>query len=146
GFFCVARGNRLCVNKPSRIPGPGATAATTGTWYAYYDTTVSCMNDSFASAELRVYSPPSEVIHPAGSIAFVIRKAFIQMGQNHTLINVSHMHVVPSDVSSPDYQDKAPSFHHSFISSIGSVCSEHTVLPDHSCVFPVAVLEYVQDQ
>lgn len=144
GFFCVARGNRLRVNKPIR--GPSPTSASAGTWYALYDSTVSCMNDSFASAELRVYSPPSEAIHPDGSIVFVIGKAFIQTGQNRSLIDVSHMHVLPGDVTSPDYQDRAPGFRHSFVSAIGSVCGEHNVLDDRSRVFPVAVSEYVRDE
>ncbi|KAH9972926.1 hypothetical protein BJV77DRAFT_1130687 [Russula vinacea] len=138
GFFCVARGNRLRVNKPIR--GPSPTSASAGTWYALYDSTVSCMNDSFASAELRVYSPPSEAIHPDGSIVFVIGKAFIQTGQNRSLIDVSHMHVLPGDVTSPDYQDRAPGFRHSFVSAIGSVCGEHNVLDDRSRVFPVPCL------
>ena len=144
GFFCIARGNRLRINKPLR--GPSASTASTGTWYALYDSTISCVNESFASAELRVYSPPSEVIHPDGSIVFVIGKSFIQTGQNCSLIDVSHMHVLPSDISSPDYQDRAPGFSHSFVSCIGLVCGEHNVLDDRSRVFPVAISEYVRDE
>jgi hypothetical protein len=41
------------------------------------DTTLTCVEDDFVAADLHIYSPFNNVIHPDNSIAFVIGKAFV---------------------------------------------------------------------
>lgn len=144
GFFCLAQGNRIWVNKAIRNGGSRSTSAgSVGTWYTHYDTTISCIKDTFASADLRVYCPLNDVVFPNNSIAFVIGKVFIQTGEQCLLIDATHFHVIPGDVSSLNYQDSLPSFVNSYIYSVGTVCGKHQVLEDRSRVFPVSVLEFL---
>lgn len=146
GFFALAHGSCIRVNKVSRqAPATNATAQG-GTWYALYDTTLTCVKDVFVAAQLRVYSPSNDVIHPDNSVAFVIGKVCLQPGVNRALIDATHMHIKPGDVSSEDYEDTIPSFPQSYLFSVGSVTGQHEGLEDRSRVFPVTLSEYVRDE
>jgi hypothetical protein len=146
GFFCLARGNRIRVNRPNRNGNTRSTSSSTGTWYAHYDTTIACLKDTFCPVDLRVYCPLTDDILPDNSVAFVIGKVFIQTGEQRSLIDAIHLNVFPGDVSCPTYQSTVPQFTYSFVYGIGSVSGEHQVLNDRSRVFPVSISEYLRDQ
>ena len=146
GFFALAQGNRLRVNKPFRNPTATTTAGSPGTWYAFYDTTTTCLTDVFAAAQLRVYSPPGEPILPDHTIVYVIGKVCIQPGTERALIDATHMRPVPGDVNDPDYEERVPNFPYSYIDGVGIVSGQHERIDERSRVFPVSVSEYVRDE
>ena len=146
GFFAIANGNRARVNKPFHNPTTTATAGSPGTWYTYYDTTITCITQVFAAAQIRVYSPPGEPIFPDQTVVFLIGKLCIQPGTPQAFIDATHIRPIPGDPSDPNYEDRVPDFPNSHVDGVGIVSGQHEVLEDRSRVFPVTVSEYVREE
>jgi hypothetical protein len=62
GFLCLAQGRRVMSTRPN---------TNTRTWHAHYVTSVQCANGDAFPAELRVYSPMNDVVHPDNTVAFI---------------------------------------------------------------------------
>ena len=146
GFFTVAKGNHARMNKPFRNPTTTSTAGSPGTWYTYYDTTVTCITQVFLPAQIRVYSPPGEPIFPDETVTFLIGKLSLQAGASRALIDATHIRAIPGDPSDATYEDRVPNFPNSHIDGVGVVSGKHEVLEDRSRVFPVSMSEYVREE
>ncbi|EDR08113.1 uncharacterized protein LACBIDRAFT_297814 [Laccaria bicolor S238N-H82] len=90
GFFALASGRRLAITKPG---------AKSRTWYCYYSTTIQTSTGNILPADLRIYSPINDVVHPDNTIAFVIAKAYIPPNDT-TFLDVLHLAICPGDPSS----------------------------------------------
>src|SRR6267154_6240230 len=68
GFFALASGRRLQTTKPG---------TTTRTWHAHYTTTIQCISPPYLPADVRIYSPINDVLHPENTIAFIVARVHV---------------------------------------------------------------------
>jgi hypothetical protein len=134
-FFALANGHRLQTLKPG---------TSVRTWHAHYATTIQCITPPYVPADLRIYSPINDVLHPDNTIAFVVARVHIP----HTgdiLLDALHIVPCPGNPSDDSYDDTVPDFQFPMVYGLGVVSSPHESLPNGSTAFSVALTEYVRD-
>ncbi|EDR08646.1 uncharacterized protein LACBIDRAFT_326833 [Laccaria bicolor S238N-H82] len=137
GFFALASGRRLAITKPG---------AKSRTWYCYYSTTIQTSTGNILPADLRIYSPINDVVHPDNTIAFVIAKAYIPPNDT-TFLDVLHLAICPGDPSSESYEESLPDCPYPWIFGVGHVPSKSETLTDtNTKIFPVSHTEYLQNE
>ena len=135
GFFALANGHRLQTLKPG---------TSVRTWHAHYATTIQCITPPYVPADLHIYSPINDVLHPDNTIAFVVARVHIP----HTgdiLLDALHIVPCPGNPSDDSYDDTVPDFQFPMVYGLGVVSSPHESLPNGSTAFSVALTEYVRD-
>ena len=143
GFFCLARGNRVCVHAARQIcPLPNNPKG----FYAFYDTSLSCKNGTLLTAVVRYSCPPPNSILPDGAVAFITGSVYIPPDGGVSLIEAKHMALIPGEISSPTYQTLVPPFLYSHVNCVGTVCGPSYSLPDRSIVVPICVSETVHGE
>ena len=135
GFFALASGRRLAITKPG---------AKSKTWYCYYSTTIQTSSGNILPADLRIYSPMNDVVHPDNSVAFVIAKAYIPPNDT-TFLDALHLAICPGDPSSDSYEESLPDCPYPWIFGVGHVPSKAETLTDNTKIFPVSHTEYVRE-
>ena len=143
GFFCLARGNRVCVHAARRIcPLPNNPKC----FYAFYDTSLSCADGTLLAAVVRYSCPSPDPIFPDGAIAFIIGSVYIPPDGSVSLLEAKHMALVPGEISSPTYQSIVPPSFHSHMNCVGTVCGPSYSVEDRSIVVPICVSETVHSK
>jgi len=135
GFFALASGCRQQTLKPGTA---------IRTWHAHYTTTIQCVTPPYVPADLRIYSPINDILHPDNTIAFVVARVHVP----HTgdiLLDALHIVPCPSDPLSDSYNDAVPNFQFPMVYGLGIVSSPHETFPNGSTAFSVALSEYVRD-
>jgi hypothetical protein len=135
GFFALASGRRKQTLKPG---------TTTRTWHAHYNTTIQCITPPYAPADLRIYSPINDILHPDNTIAFVIARVHVPRNGD-ILLDALHIVPCPGDPSDDSYDDTVPNFQFPMVYGLGIVSSPHETFPNGSAAFSVALTEYVRD-
>ena len=135
GFFALANGHHMQTQKP------GTSAHT---WHAHYATTIQCITPLYVPADLRIYSPINDVLHPDNTIAFVVARVHIPCTED-ILLDAIHIVPCPGNPLDDSYNDSVPYFQFSMVYRLGVVSSPHESLPNRSMAFSVALTEYVHD-
>ena len=135
GFFALASGRRLQTVKPGTA---------IRTWHAHYTTTIQCINPPYLPADLRIYSPINDVLHPDNTIAFVVARVHVPQTGN-VLLDALRIVPCPGDPSQDSYDDTVPNFQFPMVYGLGIVSTPHETLPNGSTAFSVALTEYVRD-
>ncbi|KAH9949771.1 hypothetical protein B0H21DRAFT_725800 [Amylocystis lapponica] len=136
GFFALTAGRRTTATSPSG----------SSTYFCYYNTTIQCRSGAMLPAELRVYSPPSDVILRDDTVAFVGAKVFAPL-QATALLEAYCLYPCPGDPTSDDYESSIPDMPHPIVYGVGVVRGNHTVLEDgKSKAFPVSVQDRLRNE
>jgi hypothetical protein len=143
GFFNLTSGNRVLIRNHYNVV-PNQTPTLNGTHYAFYDSLITCGDDSFASAVIRVPCPLSDVVRPDGTVAYIIGSAFIQTGEKTTLIDATRVTYIPAEASS--FFPPVSAFFAAHFDCLGSVCGEPYILKDRFIVFPIAISVFVHNE
>jgi hypothetical protein len=98
GFFALARGARSSVIKR---------ATNKPTTYAFYDTTIQCTSGDPIPAQIRIYSPNGDVVHPDSTVVFLFAKVFAPP-QGPILLEAKWAHPFPSNPNDDGYDDAIP--------------------------------------
>jgi hypothetical protein len=134
GFFGLAEGKRVMTTRPNN----------TRIWHAHYTTTVQCTDGSSLPANVRIYSPMNDVLHPDDTVAFIYARAHISASST-VVMDASHVVPVPGNALDDSYEDSVPNLPNPFVIALGHVSGKASHLPDGSRTFPIAVSEYVRD-
>ena len=94
-FFTLASGRRLQTIKPG---------TTIRAWHAHYTTTIQCVAPLYVPADLRVYSPINDILHPDDTIAFIVARVHLPQTSN-ILLDAIHIVPFPGDPSNNAYGD-----------------------------------------
>ncbi|KAH7919836.1 hypothetical protein BV22DRAFT_996804, partial [Leucogyrophana mollusca] len=136
GFLCLAAGRRLNTTKPG---------APSKTYHAFYATALQCSSGSSVPAEIRVYSPFNDIVHPDNTVAFVVAKAYFP-NNDTVLLDASHVIAMPGNPASEDYEASLPDCAVPFLLALGSVPSKFELLPDGvSKAFNVVGSDFIRD-
>jgi hypothetical protein len=135
GFFALASGRRLQTTKPG---------TTTRTWHAHYTTTIQCISPPYLPADVRIYSPINDVLHPENTIAFIVARVHVP-STGDILLDALRIVPCPGDPSHDLYDENVPNFQFPMVYGLGIVSSPHETLSNGSCAFSVALTEYVRD-
>ena len=135
GFFALASGHHLQTVKPGTA---------IRTWHAHYTTIIQCINPPYLPADLRIYSPINDVLHPDNTIAFVVARVHVPQTGN-VLLDVLRIVPCPGDPSQDSYDDTVPNFQFPMVYGLGIVSTPHETLPNGSTAFSVVLTEYVRD-
>ncbi|KAJ7433363.1 hypothetical protein FB451DRAFT_994456, partial [Mycena latifolia] len=92
GFFSIRNGKHL------ETPRGSAT-----TYHNKYMTAILCISGARLNTEIRVYSPPGDVILKDGTIVFTIAKAFFPPKSN-AILDAIEFAPFPGDPAAPDYE------------------------------------------
>jgi hypothetical protein len=100
GFFALTSGRCLQTIRPG---------TTTRTWHAHYTTTVQCVSLPYVPADLHIYSPMNDILHPNNTIAFVVAKVHVPQSGD---ILLDAIRIVPclGDPSLDSYDDTVLDF------------------------------------
>ncbi|CDO71192.1 hypothetical protein BN946_scf184845.g62 [Trametes cinnabarina] len=135
GFFALAAG----VRRPTPRPPSGSV------YHCYYTTAIQTASGTTIPAEIRVYSPPSDIPLRDDTVIFLVGKLQLRVDLP-ALIDALHLYPVPGDVSDESYQDHVPDMPFPFIYGIGTVHAKHETLADgKSRGFAVGLSERVRD-
>jgi hypothetical protein len=135
GFFALASGRRVQTVKPGTA---------IRTWHAHYNTTIQCISPPYVPADLRIYSPMNDILHPDDTIAFVVARVHVpQTGD--ILLDAIRIVPFPGDPSHDSYDDAVPNFQFPMVYGLGIVSSPHETLQNGSTAFSVVLTEYVRD-
>jgi hypothetical protein len=135
GFFALASGHCVQTQKP------GTSART---WHAHYATVIQRITPPYVPADLRIYSPINDILHPDNTIAFVVACVHIPR-TGDILLDALHIVPCPGNPSDDSYDDSVPDFQFPMVYGLGVVSSPHESLPNGSTAFSVALTEYVRD-
>jgi hypothetical protein len=135
GFFALGNGRRLQTTKHG---------TQTRTWHAHYTTTIQCVTPPYVPADLRIYSPINDILHPDNTIAFTIARVHIPR-TGDVLLDALYIIPCPGNPSEDSYDDTVPDFQFPMVYGLGVVSSVHENLPDGSTAFSVTLTEYVRD-
>jgi hypothetical protein len=140
GFLELTHGRRV------RTDVKKADGTSFGKYQVYYNSSVICSETVSLPAEIRKYSPASEVVLPENTVAFVVAKMNVPTGKGPTsvLLEAWHITPVPGDPASDGYDDLAPDFCRPLVFALGTVGTGHDGPADGVVSFPVAVSDYVQ--
>ena len=144
GHFTLSHGSRVAINNRFRAPFSQFGVAENCTFYAFYDTTVTCLDNSFAIANIRVPSSVYAPIVEDDTIALITGTIFVQTGDAPSFIDATDVKVIPAEASS--FFPPTAAFFVSHLDCLGKVCGEAYVLQDRSIVFPVAISVYVRNE
>jgi len=135
GFFALASGRRVQTVRPGTA---------IRTWHAHYTTTIQCSSPPHVPADLCIYSPINDVLHPDDTIAFVV--AWVHIPPTGTiLLDAIRIVPLPGDPSHDSYDDAVPNFQFPMVYGLGIVLSPPETLHNGSTAFSVALTEYVRD-
>jgi len=135
GFFALASGRRLQTINPR---------TNTRTWHAHYTTTIQCMTPPYLPADVRIYSPINDVLHPENTIAFIVARVHVP-STGDIILDAIRIVPCPGNPSHNSYDDAVPNFRFPMVYGLGIVSRPHETLPDGSTAFTVALTEYVRD-
>ena len=135
GFFALASGRRVQTTKPGTHKQ---------TYHAHYTTTIQCINSLYLPADLRIYSPMNDVLHPDDTIAFVVARIHVPRSGN-ILLDAIRIVPCPGDPSHEYYEETVPNFQFPMIYRLGVVSSLPEMLPNNSTAFSVTLTEYVHN-
>ena len=135
GFFALGNGRRLQTTKHG---------TQTCTWHAHYTTTIQCVTPPYVPADLRIYSPINDILHPDNTIAFTIARVHIPR-TGDVLLDALYIVPCPGNPSEDSYDDTVPDFQFPMVYGLGVVSSVHENLPDGSTAFSVTLTEYVRN-
>ena len=135
GFFALTSGCCLQTIRPG---------TTTWIWHVHYTTTIQCVSPPYVPADLCIYSPMNDILHPGNTIAFVV--TWVHVPQSGEIL-LDAIHIVPclGDPSLDSYDDTVPDFQFPMVYGLGIVSIPHETLPNRSTGFSVALMEYVHD-
>jgi hypothetical protein len=102
------------------------------------------MNPPYLPADLRIYSPVNDILHPDNTIAFVIARVHTPHNGD-ILLDALHIVPCPGDPSQNSYNETVPNFQFPMVYGLGIVSTSHETLPNGSTGFCVALTEYVRD-
>ena len=135
GFFALTNGRCLQAIKPG---------TDVQTWHVHYTTMVQCSSPPFLPADLHIYSPINDILHPDNTIAFVIAHVHVPHSGD-TLMDAVHIIPCPSDPSHDLYDETVPNFQFPMVYGLGIVSSAPKTLPNVSTAFYMSLTEYVRD-
>jgi hypothetical protein len=140
GFFELTHGHRV------RTDTKRTDGTSFGTYHVYYDSSVICSETVSLPAEIRKYSPPSEVALPENTVAFVVAKVNVPAGKGpgNVLLEAWHVAPVPGDPTSDGYDERPPDFCRPLIFALGTVGAGHDGPAGGAVMFPVTVSDYVR--
>ena len=131
----LASGRRLQTVKPGTA---------IQTWHAHYTTTIQCINPPYLPADLCIYSPINDVLHPDNTITFVVVRVHVPHSGN-VLLDVLRIVPCPGDPSQDSYDNTVLNFQFPMVYGLGIVSTPHETLPNGSTAFSMALTEYVRD-
>ena len=92
----------------------------TCTWHAHYVTSLQCVDGAALLADLHIYSPMNDILHPDNTIAFVHARTHI--GSNgHVELDASHLICFSRDPEDESYENSIPDFPYPLIIALGNV-------------------------
>ena len=95
-------------------------------------------------ADLCIYSPINDILHPDNTIAFVVARVHVPQTRN-ILLDVICIVPFPGDPSHDSYDEAVPNFQFPMVYGLGIVLSPHETLQNGSTAFSVSLMEYVCD-
>jgi hypothetical protein len=95
-------------------------------------------------ADLHIYSPINDVLHPDDTITFVVAQLHIPP-TGTILLDVIRIVPFPSDPLHDSYDDAVPNFQFPMVYGLGIVSSPHETLHNGSTAFSMVLTEYVHD-
>jgi len=135
GFFALASGCHIQTVRPG---------TTIWTWHAHYTTTIQCISPPYVPADLCIYSPINDVLHPDDTIAFIVAQLHVPLTGN-ILLDAICIVPFPGDPLHDSYDNAVPNFQFPMVYGLGIVSSPHETLHNGSTAFSVALTEYVCD-
>jgi hypothetical protein len=133
GFFALASGRRMQTVRPG---------TTIQTWHTHCTTTIQCISPMHVPADLHIYSPINDVLHPDDTIAFIVAQLHIPLAGT-MLLDAIRIVPFPGDPSHDSYDDAVPNFQFPMVYGLGIVLSPHETLHNGYTAFSVALTEYV---
>ena len=115
-------------------------------FYAFYDTSLSCADGTLSPVTVRFSCPPQVEIFPDGTVVFMIGSVYIAPKEELSLIEAKHMLPVPGNAAAPGYQNVIPLFRHSHINCVGTICGPPYSLQDRSIVVPICLSDTVHGE
>ena len=115
-------------------------------WHVFYDTCIICSQPPSLPAELRKYSPISDIVYPDDTVAFVVAKAYVPPVNfsKTVLLDAILMIPVPGDPSSIEYDERVPDLCTPLVFGIGTVAAAQDSAPNTPVYFPTTVSDFVR--
>ena len=123
--------------------------------HAVYSSVIQCTLSDVGEqpmaipAEIRLWCPPSQPLHPDNTVAFVVAKAYIPSPgslPNMALLDALYLIPFPGDADTDEYEDHIPDFPNPLVTTLGTVSASGSDLSTSHHCFPLSVREYVRDE
>jgi hypothetical protein len=99
-------------------------------------------------AQLRIWSPPNDILHTDDTVALVFAKAFIPPNPDPSsiaLLEAYFIYPFPGDPKSDSYKDGIPDMLYTVIFGLGTVSGTQMSYGDDHVAFPLTLTDYVRD-
>ena len=147
GFFGLLHGKH--------VSRPKAGNSSVVVHHAVYSSIIQCTLSDVGEqpmaipAEIRLWCPPSQPLHPDNTVAFVVAKAYIPSPgslPNMALLDALYLVPFPGDADADEYEDHIPDFPNPLVAALGTVSASGSDLSTGHHCFPLSVREYVRDK
>ena len=123
--------------------------------HAVYSSVIQCTLSDVGEqpmaipAEIRLWCPLSQPLHPDNTVAFIVAKAYIPSPgslPNVALLDTLYLVPFPGDTDTDEYEDHIPDFPNPLVATLGTISASGSDLSTGHHCFPLSVREYVGDE
>ena len=147
GFFGLLHGKG--------VSHPEAGDSSVVVHHAVYSSVIQCTLSDVGEqpmaipAEIRLWCPLSQPLHPDNTVAFIVAKAYIPSPgslPNVALLDTLYLVPFPGDTDTDEYEDHIPDFPNPLVATLGTISASGSDLSTGHHCFPLSVREYVRDE